>query len=99
MYTWFKNHKPFKDRQVFKIARKIPLRRAVGKARAAEINEIIRIEHPDLQRGDKTFPGIYQKAVTEYMKNMSDEENQEMQELLDEWQAEGPPLDIRLKSV
>ena len=24
---------------------------------------------------------------------------QEMQELLEEWQAEGPPLDVRLKSV
>ena len=31
------------------------------------------------------------------MRNMSDEERQEMQELLEEWQAEGPPIDVRLK--
>jgi signal recognition particle subunit SEC65 len=79
--------------------RKIPLRRVVGKAKATEIDEIITSQHPDLHRGDKTYPGIYQQAVTEYMTNMSDEETQEMQELLEEWQAEGPPLDVRLKWV
>jgi hypothetical protein len=71
----------------------------VGKAKAAEIDEIIKSSHPDLHRGDKSYPGIYQQAVTELMRNMSDEENQEMQELLEEWQAEGPPLDVRLKWV
>jgi uncharacterized protein len=62
-----------------------------------EIEEIIASSHPDLNRGDKSYPGIYQQAVSEYMRNMSDEERQEMQELLEEWQAEGPPLDVRLK--
>jgi hypothetical protein len=69
----------------------------VGKAKAAEINDIITSNHPELQKGDKAYPGIYQKAVTEYMTNMSVEETQEMEELLAEWQAEGPPLEIRLK--
>jgi hypothetical protein len=43
----------------------------VGKAKAAEIDEIIKSSHPDLHRGDKSYPGIYQQAVTELMRNMS----------------------------
>jgi hypothetical protein len=82
---------------VFKLERKIPLRRVVGKEKAAEINEIISSQHPDLHKGDKSYPGIYQQAVTEVMRNMSDEDTQEMRELQAEWQAEGPPLDVRLK--
>jgi len=69
----------------------------VGKAKASEIDQIITSSYPDLHRGDKSYPGIYQQAVSEYMRNMSDEERQEMQELLEEWQAEGPPIDVRLK--
>ena len=97
MYTWLKNHKPFKDRQVFKLERKIPLQRVVGKLKADEINEIIRLRHPDLHKGDKSYPGIYQQTVTELINNMSDEETQEMQATLEDWQAQGPPLDVRLK--
>jgi hypothetical protein len=40
---------------------------------------------------------LYQQTVSKYMKNMSQEETQEMQEMQEEWQAEGPPLDVRLK--
>lgn len=82
---------------MFKLERKIPFRRVVGKAKAAEIDDIITAEHPDLHRGDKSYPGIYQQTVSKYMKNMSQEETQEMQEMQEEWQAEGPPLDVRLK--
>jgi len=84
VYTWFKNHKPFKDRQVFKLERKIPVRRVVGKLKAAEINDIIAARHPDLHKGDKQYPGIYQQTVTEFMANQSDEEKQEMQDILEE---------------
>jgi len=84
---------------VFKIERKIPLRRVVGKLKGAEIDQIISDKHPNLPKGDKTYPGIYQQAVTELMDQMSDEETQEMKEVLDEWQSSGPPLDIRLKFV
>ena len=31
VFTWFKNHKPFRDRKVFRLQRKTPLRRVVGK--------------------------------------------------------------------
>lgn len=69
----------------------------MGKAKATEIDIFITSEHPDLHRGDKTYPGIYQQAVTEFMQHMSDEDTQEMEELREQWQAEGPPLDVRLK--
>ena len=57
VYTWLKNHKPLRDRQVFKMERKIPLRQVVGKVRAAEIEEIISTNNPDLRKGDKSYPG------------------------------------------
>lgn len=82
---------------MFKLERKIPLRRVVGKAKAAEINDLVTSEHPDLHKGDKRYPGLYQQVLTEYMRDMSDEDTQEMEELRAEWQAEGPPLDVRLK--
>ena len=82
---------------MFKLERKIPLRRVVGKAKAAEINDRVTSKHPDLQKGDKRYPGLYQQVLTEYMRDMSDEDTQEMEELRAEWQAEGPPLDVRLK--
>lgn len=95
--NWLKNHRPFKERQVFKLERKIPLRRVVGKLKAAEIEAIISEKHADLPKGDKTYPGVYQQAVTEVMSQMSEEEMKRMQEQLAEWQTEGPPLDLRIK--
>lgn len=82
---------------MFKLERKIPLRRVVGKVKSAAIEAIITDKHPDLHKGDKTYPGIYQQAVTELMSQMSDEETTRMQELLAEWQTDGPPLDLRIK--
>lgn len=69
----------------------------MGKVKAAEINDLITSKNPGLQKGDKAYPGIYQKALTEFVTHMTDEETQEMEELLEEWQAEGPPLEVRLK--
>lgn len=95
--NWLRNHRPFKDRQVFKLERKIPLRRVVGKLKAAEIDDIISDKHPGVRKGDKTYPGIYQQALTELMEGMSDEERAEMEGKLKEWQEEGPPVDVRIK--
>jgi len=99
VHTWFKNNKPFKDRQVFRLERKIPLRRVVGKLKSTEIREIIEETSPNLPKGDKSYPGLYQQAVTQYMSQMSKEERKEMEEVLEEWQSQGPPLDVRLKGV
>jgi hypothetical protein len=69
----------------------------VGKLKAMEIEQIITASHPNLPKGNKTYPGIYQQAVTEYMSTMPDDEMQEMKEVLQEWQSLGPPMDLRLK--
>jgi len=97
VHTWFKNNKLFKDRQVFRLERKIPIRRVVGKVKSAEIEEIIKERSPNLPKGDKSYPGLYQQAVTQYMTQMSEEERKEMEEVLAVWQSTGPPLDVRLK--
>lgn len=71
----------------------------VGKVKAAEIEAMITETHPDLHKGNKTYPGVYQQTVTQLMSQMSDEEMKSMQEQLAEWQADGPPLDLRIKCV
>ena len=97
VHNWLKNHRPFKERQVFKLERKIPLRRVVGKLKAKEIEAIIFEKYPDLHKSDKTYPGIFQQAVTEVMTQMDDAEAKRMQDELSDWQADGPPLDLRIK--
>ena len=97
VYTWFKNNKPFKDRAVFRIERKIPLRRVVGKLRAEEIHSIISDKYPDVQKGEKDYPGLFQKCLTEYLREISSEEMEEMEKIRDEWQLAAPPVDIQLK--
>lgn len=97
VYTWFKNNKPFKDRAVFKLERKIPLRRVVAKSKAEELHEIVKKTNPGIEKGDKAYPGHFQKAVTSLMKDLTAEELEEMETLRAEWQDAGPPIDVRLK--
>jgi hypothetical protein len=52
-----------------------------------------------IQKGDKAYPGLFQKAVTEHIKGLSDDELEEMEATRDEWQSSGPPIDVRLKYV
>jgi signal recognition particle subunit SEC65 len=99
VYTWFKNNKPLKDRAVFKLERKIPLRRVVGKLKAEELSLLVKTMAPDIEKGDKRYPGHFQKALTRIMEDLTDEEMEEMEAVRDEWQATGPPIDVRLKQV
>ncbi len=97
VYTWFKNNKPFKDRAVFKLERKIPLRRVIGKMRAEEIHDRVKAMNPDVEKGDKGYPGHFQKALTAIMEELTDEELEEMEATRAEWQKSGPPIDVQLK--
>lgn len=97
VYTWFKNNKPYKDRAVFKLERKIPLRRVVGKLKADKLQEMVETLNPDMEKGDKAYPGYFQKALTSLMNDLSPEELQEMETTRAEWQEAGPPIDVRLK--
>jgi len=84
---------------VFKMERKIPLRRVVAKLKAEDIHEIVESTHPDIPKGNKEYPGLFQKAVTEYVREMSDQEAREMEQIRMEWQDSGPPEDVQLRWV
>lgn len=46
---------------------------------------------------DKEYLGSYQRAVTTVLKNLSEEDLEEAQELVDEWNKEGAPADFQLR--
>ena len=46
---------------------------------------------------DPLYLGSYQKAVTTVLKNMSDEDLEEAQNILERWNKEGGPSDLQLK--
>jgi len=79
------------------LERKIPLRRVVAKLKADELQEMVKTLNPDMERGDKAYPGYFQKALTAMMKDMSSEELEEMETTRAEWQEAGPPIDVRLR--
>ena len=54
-------------------------------------------KYPDMARGDKAYPGLYQRELSEIMARMSAEDMAEMQELQAEWEANAPPIDVRLR--
>ena len=53
--------------------------------------------HPDVEKGHKAYPGCFQKALTVLMKDLTEEEMQEMETVCSEWKLSGPPMDVRLK--
>jgi hypothetical protein len=97
VYTWFKNNKPYRDRAVFKLERKIPLRRVVGKLRADQIHDLVKDTNPEVEKGHQAYPGCFQKALTRLMMELTEEEMEEMETVRLEWQISGPPIDVRLK--
>ena len=54
-------------------------------------------DHPDVPKGDKRYPGFFQKAMSEYLKNMTDDERETMEKTREDWQNDCPPMDIRLR--
>ena len=97
VHTWFKNNKPFKDKAVFKMERKIPLRRVIAKLRTDEIHKSVSAEHPNIEKGDKSYPGCFQRSVTKYISELGPEEREEMEKIRMEWQNRGPPVEVRLR--
>jgi signal recognition particle subunit SEC65 len=79
------------------LERKIPLRRVVGKVKASEIHRVVESENPDIEKGDKAYPGLFQKSLTRYMEGMEKSEEEELQKIRKEWQDSGPPVDVQLK--
>ena len=97
MHTWLKNHRPFKDRAVFKLERKLSLRQVVAKLRADDIHSAILDQQPDVKKGDKDYPGLFQQSLTVCMKGLTEDELEEFEKTRKEWQEIGPPMDVRLK--
>jgi len=53
--------------------------------------------YPNVLKGSREYPGIYQKTLTKYMAEMSRDELKEMEAVRAEWQESGPPLDVQLR--
>ena len=77
--------------------RKIPLRRVVAKLKADDIHKLLVNKDPDVEKGGKEYPGLFQKGLTEYMGGMRKSELAEMEKVRAEWQEARPPRDIQLK--
>lgn len=95
--TWLKNNKPYKERAVFRLERKIPLRRVVAKLEADRIDQMVREKDPDAQSGDQTYPGKFQKVLTNFMDGLTEQERSEYEKVQEEWQEKGPPMDVQLR--
>jgi len=77
---------------VFKVERKLTLRWVVGRVRAAEVERLIKSTHPNLEKGDKTYPGL-----TVYMNGLDSEDKKALEGEMERWQREGPPMELRIK--
>jgi hypothetical protein len=79
------------------LERKIPLQRVVAKLEVDRIDQMVREKDPDAESGDQTYPGKFQKALTDYMDGLMEEERSEYEKVREEWQEKGPPMDVRLR--
>lgn len=58
---------------------------------------MVTAENPEVQKGARNYPGLFQKALTQYMEGMEKTEIEDMESLLTEWQERGPPPDVQLR--
>lgn len=82
---------------MFKLERKIPLRRVVGKLKTDRIHEMVKEVNPEVEKGHPAYPGYFQKALTTVMDELTEDEMEEMEAVRAEWQISGPPIDVRLR--
>ena len=54
-------------------------------------------KNPDVEKGGREYPGLFQKSLTEYMGGMGKLEVEETEKIRKEWQATGPPKDVQLR--
>src|SRR5260221_5689816 len=71
---------------------KLPLRRVIGKLKAEQIHKMVVAATPEMQKGDKAYPGHFQKALMALMKDLTKEELEKMEGIRVKWQMEGPSL-------
>ena len=54
---------------------------------------------PDVEKGNKAYPGHFQRCLTALMKTLTAGELEEVERTQEKWQNDGPPIDVRLKFV
>lgn len=57
---------------------------------------LVEKENP-FKSNEEKYLGSYQKAVTAVIKKMSDEELEEVEDILEMWNKDGGPSDVQLK--
>ena len=75
----------------------MPIRQVIGKLKADQIHEMVMATAPEIRKGDKAYPGHFQRALTSLKNDLTDDELEEMESIRVEWQSAGPPIDVRLK--
>ena len=56
-------------------------------------------EEKGLTAGTPAYLGHYQKATTQVVQNLSENEHKEMQGIADHWKNHGPTLEIKTEYV
>jgi len=74
------------------------VRRVVWNLKKAEINNIIEEKH-GVAAGSPAYLAQYQRATTQVVQNLSEEERTEMQQIADNWKNNGPPSGIKTEYV
>lgn len=70
------------------------------------IRDVIKQQYRDLvekeiphKSTDKEYLGQYQKAVSKVLNNMSDDQKEEAENLLNSWNKDGAPREVQIKWV
>lgn len=95
--SWFRNNKPFKEKIIFKLEKKLSLRRVIAREKAEELHAKVLEDDPDIKKGSTQYLGKFQKVLSSLMESMSAECKAEMEGERAKWEKEGPPLELRLK--
>ena len=74
------------------------VRRVVWNLKKAEIATIIEDEMGH-QPGTGAYLGCYQRVTTQVVQNLSEEERVRCQQIADEWNHNGPPLDVKKECI
>jgi len=97
--AWFQNcarRKGIKER--FQLGRKFSVCRVVFREKADEIWRLVQ-EWAGVAPGHREYLGYFQRAVTEIMDEMSDNELEDMEVKRKEWEQEAYPADVQHRYI
>jgi len=92
---WFYNYGgKGESKEKFRYGKKWTLKRVVGFMRKAEVEEICR-RITDSAPGTTKYLGGYQKALSEVLEGLTEEEEAEYRAMAKTWTKKSPPLEIQ----